>query len=125
MPSPSLCCLATVTTAELLETWAAACAAAEVAAADGVAAADSLPAVAVWWLEPVSRFSRCRSARISEACWYRRSRSFSNALLMMSSSLGGRSGFRRSGGAGARFRIASKIVAELSPRKGSVPVAIS
>src|SRR6266851_3119422 len=44
---------------------------------------------------------------------------------MMSSSLGGRSGLRRRGGEGARFRIASKMVAEVSPRKGTAPVAIS
>jgi len=43
--------------------------------------------------ESVSRFSRWRSVRTSEACWYRRLRSFSNALLMISSSLGGISGF--------------------------------
>src|ERR1700679_3498199 len=44
---------------------------------------------------------------------------------MMSSSFGGMSGFNRTGGTGARCRIASEISAELSPRKGSVPVVIS
>ncbi len=36
-------------------------------------------------------------------------RSFSNARLMMSSSLGGRSGFNRNGGSGARFMMPSKM----------------
>ena len=44
---------------------------------------------------------------------------------MMSSSSGGTSGFSRTGGTGARFRMASKITPELSPRNGSAPVAIS
>ena len=44
---------------------------------------------------------------------------------MMSSSFGGRSGFIRRGGNGARFRIPSKITPELSPRNGNDPVAIS
>jgi hypothetical protein len=46
-------------------------------------------------------------------------------MLMMSSSLGGRSGLSRTGGVGARSRIARKISADVSPRNGSVPVAIS
>src|SRR4029077_14691781 len=54
----------------------------------------------------VSRLRRCRSVRMSAACWARRLRSFSSAFEMMSSSLGGRSGFRRMGGVGARSRIA-------------------
>src|SRR5579862_5471219 len=44
---------------------------------------------------------------------------------MMSSSLGGRSGFMRIAGTGSRSRISRKITAELSPRKGNAPVAIS
>src|SRR6516164_6164759 len=75
--------------------------------------------------EVESLMTRFRSARSSEACWYRRSRSFSKALLMTSSSFGGRSGFSRTGETGTRLRMASKIVAELSPRKGDCPVAIS
>lgn len=51
--------------------------------------------------------------------------SFSSALLMMSSSLGATSGFRRKGATGARFIIPSKIAPVLSPRKGTAPVAIS
>ena len=39
--------------------------------------------------------------------------------------LDGRSGFSRTGGVGSRSRIALKISAEVSPRNGSVPVAIS
>jgi hypothetical protein len=37
----------------------------------------------------------------------------------------GRSGFRRVGEAGTLSRIALKITPELSPRNGSIPVAIS
>jgi hypothetical protein len=37
----------------------------------------------------------------------------------------GMDGFSRTGAAGARFKIASKITPELSPWNGSVPVAIS
>ena len=51
----------------------------------------------------------------------RRSRSLSNALLSIASSCGGRSGFKRTG---ARLRIAAKITALVSPRKGSEPLAI-
>src|SRR2546427_10115297 len=51
----------------------------------------------------VSRLRRSNSERISEACWHRSSRSFSNARLMTSPSLGGRSGFNHSGGNGARL----------------------
>jgi serine/threonine protein kinase len=44
--------------------------------------------------------------------------SFSSALLMTSSSFVGMSGFKRTGGTGARFRIASVMTAELSmPRR--------
>src|ERR1700690_1080800 len=75
--------------------------------------------------ELVSRRRRFRSARISAADWQRRSRSFSSALLITSSSFGGKSGFRRIGGVGARFRIASVITPVVSPRKGSAAVAIS
>src|SRR6516225_1379412 len=57
-------------------------------------------------LVSVSRLRRCKSARMSAAYWYRRLRSFSSALEMMSSSLGGKSGFKRIGGTGARSRIA-------------------
>ena len=38
---------------------------------------------------------------------------------------GGRSGFRRTGAVGARCKIAWKIRADVSPRKGIVPVDIS
>src|SRR5262249_49412497 len=76
-------------------------------------------------LDSVSRFSRCKSVRMSEACWYRRLRSFSRHLLMISSSFGGISGLIRIGEAGGRSRIALKITPEVSPRNGTVPVAIS
>ena len=39
--------------------------------------------------------------------------------------LAGVAGFRRAGGTGSRLRIESKIRAEVSPRNGSDPVAIS
>ena len=44
---------------------------------------------------------------------------------MTRSRSGGTSGFRRTGGTGARLRIASTIVPVLSPRNGRVPVAVS
>ena len=50
---------------------------------------------------------------------------FSRHLSMMRSSSAGKSGFRRTGGTGARLRMESKMIAVLSPRNGSLPVAIS
>ena len=44
---------------------------------------------------------------------------------MIRSSSFGSSGFNRSGEVGVLWRIASKIAAEVSPPKGSAPVAIS
>ena len=44
---------------------------------------------------------------------------------MMRSSSAGRLGFSRTGAVGARFRMASKITAEVLPMKGWRPVAIS
>src|SRR5580700_8246182 len=70
-------------------------------------------------------FSRFRSARNSPAVWQRRSRSFSSALLMVSSNFTGRSGRRRVVVVGVRLRIASVMTAEVSPRNGTTPVAIS
>ena len=52
-------------------------------------------------------------------------RSFSSALLMMSSSLLGNSGFSRTGVTGALCKMESNIAAEVSPRKGKAPVDIS
>jgi hypothetical protein len=75
--------------------------------------------------ESVSRFSLFRSARRSEACWYRTSRSFSSALLMILSNSCGNSGFNRTGETGALCRIASKSAAVVCPVNGLAPVAIS
>src|SRR5450759_4799517 len=83
------------------------------------------PATASIFPEVVSRFSRFKSARSSAADWQRMSRSFSRALLMIRSSSAGTSGFSRTGATGPYSRIALKISAEVSPRKGSVPVHIS
>ena len=44
---------------------------------------------------------------------------------MTSSSFAGSCGFRRTGDTGSRFRMASKIIAEVSPWNGTLPVAIS
>ena len=44
---------------------------------------------------------------------------------MISSNLGGTSGFRRTIDVGAASRMALKMTPELSLRKGSIPVAIS
>ena len=57
----------------------------------------------------MERLRRLRSARSSAAVWQRMSRSFSRALLMISSSLGGSSGTRRMAAVGWRLRIASVI----------------
>src|SRR5580692_1775917 len=75
--------------------------------------------------ESSDRFNRFRSARISAAVWQRSSRSFSIALLMISSSLTGSTALIRVGGTGARLRMASVMTAEVSPRNGKTPVAIS
>src|SRR5208283_4980822 len=75
--------------------------------------------------EPVSRLRRFKSVRMSEACWYRRSRSFSMALMMSCSNSTGRLLLRRTAAAGALWRMASKMAPELSPWKGREPVAIS
>ena len=44
---------------------------------------------------------------------------------MISSSFGGTFAFSSTGDAGARFRIPSKISAEVFPPKATLPVAIS
>ena len=75
--------------------------------------------------ESIERLMRRKSARISAALWQRISGSFSKALLMVSSSFGGSSGFRRLAAVGVRFRMASVMTAEVSPRNGRTPVAIS
>src|SRR5271170_140593 len=76
-----------------------------VAAAAGAAAVETLEADAARSLaadaadtaadaperaESESRRRRCSSARMSEACWKRRLRSFSSARLITSSSFGGK-----------------------------------
>jgi len=81
--------------------------------------------VAIERPDSVSLFRRCKSARRSTALWWRRLRSFCKHLQTIRSSSAGRSGFSRTGGAGVRLRIESKIVAVLSPRNGNCPVPIS
>src|SRR5208282_231720 len=75
--------------------------------------------------DSIERCTRFRSARSSPAVWHRRSRSFSSALLIVSSSFTGSCGRSRVAVVGVRFRIASVITAEVSPRNGTTPVAIS
>src|ERR1700730_3794181 len=55
-------------------------------------AATALPVVGAARPDSVFRFNRLSSARISAALWYRRSRSFSIAVHMISSIFGGNSG---------------------------------
>src|SRR5579863_6221868 len=57
--------------------------------------------------ESSDRFNRFRSARISPAVWQRSSRSFSIALLIISSSFIGTSALIFVGGTGVRLRMAS------------------
>src|ERR1700746_456968 len=75
--------------------------------------------------ESVSRRNLFKSARISAADWYRRSRSFSSAFWTMSSNFCGKSGFSRKGLINALFNIASVITPDVSPRNGSVPAPLS
>ena len=89
----------------------------------GISEADAVAGCGL--LGSVSRFSRFRSARTSAADWQRTSRSFSSALWMISSSLGGVAGLIRTGGTGARFRIESNIASFVAPGNGSTPVHIS
>ena len=73
----------------------------------------SLPAADI--PDSVSRFSRCKSF----ACRLRvdsEDYGLSQSLVDDLFQFRGTSGFRRTGATGARFRIASKIVAVLSPR---------
>src|SRR6202790_526117 len=87
--------------------------------------ASATGVAAVIFPELVSRFHLFRAARISAALWHRMSRSFSRDLLMRCSSSGGRSAFNRTGGVGDLLKMALKIAAEVSPRNGNAPVAIS
>src|SRR5437667_10705694 len=86
---------------------------------------DSSDATAAIRPELESRFRRSKSVRISVAVWQRSLRSFSSALLIRSSRRTGKSGFSRTGGTGARFKMQSKITPEVSPRNGNAPVDIS
>jgi hypothetical protein len=71
--------------------------------------------------ESLSSFSRFRSAHNSDAVWQRASRSFSSALLMVSSRRAGRSGRSRSGERGVLLRRASKNTAVVLPETAAVP----
>ena len=75
--------------------------------------------------EVMSRLRQIRSVRKSAAFWQRSLRSFSSALRILSSSLGGVAGFTAEGETGSRFRIASKTMGAVSPQKACRPVAIS
>jgi hypothetical protein len=88
----------------------------------GFVTSESAPLIVAVFPVSVSRFSRCRSVRISEACWYRRLRSFSRLLWMISSSFCGMSGFKRTADVAVPSSMALKINAEVSPRNGKVPV---
>ena len=91
----------------------------------GGAGAGAAAAVFPLFAESESRFRRFRSVFSSAALWYRRSRSFSRAVLTMRSSSAGSSGLSLTGETGARLRIASKMTADVLPEKGWRPVAIS
>src|SRR2546422_6967388 len=70
--------------------------------------------------------ARLASSRFSSPADAKRpARSFSMALATMRSSPRGRTAFRREGGVGLSWRMASKIAAEVLPSNGGLPVAIS
>src|SRR5205823_6207389 len=75
--------------------------------------------------ELLSRCNRRKSAPNSAALWQHSVRSFSIALPIMSSSLGGSRGFKLEAAAGSACRIWSKITAEVGPSNACRPVAIS
>ena len=81
--------------------------------------------LAVARAESISLVSRFKSARSSAAVWQRSSRSFSRAVLMISSSLAGRPGFKLRGEVGVRPNMAWKITPAVFPKNGCWPVAIS
>ena len=68
-------------------------------------------------LEAILGLRLCRSSRICAALSYRRSRFFSRALLMISSSLGGSLGFSSRLGTGVWCRMASWSITAVSPLK--------
>ena len=66
-----------------------------------------------------SRLRRFKSARSSAAVWQRSSRSFSRAVLMISSSLPGRPGFKLRGDVGVRSNMAWKITPGVFPENAA------
>src|ERR1700682_1082908 len=91
----------------------------------GVAGGRGSQATGMARLESASRRRRLRSARISEAFWYRKSRFFSKALWMIRSISIGISGCTFDGGTGVWCRIPTKTNAAVFPGNGDRPVAIS
>ncbi len=90
----------------------------------GLAGASPAPIVAAR-RESVSRFSRFRSYADFRGQLVAHLTVLFQRLVDDPLQPPGTSGFRRTGAVGAWFRIALKIAAEVSPRKGSIPVAIS
>ena len=84
---------------------------------------DSSTAADLW--DSVSRFSRCKSARISEACWYRRLRSFSRPLLMISFQFGGHVWIEPHRSYGRAVQNGFENHLRAVPTEGQRPVAIS
>src|SRR5271165_3055472 len=72
----------------------------------------------------LSLLKRFRSERNSAALWYRTSRSFSSALLMIRSSSGDSLGLKCVRETGAVFRIAEKIIPAVSPSNGRLLATI-
>src|SRR5271154_2531643 len=101
------------------------------AAATAAAAAAAVGATAteeteeIIWPESETRLSCCKSERTAAAVGYRKFRSFSMHLLMISSSCGGIRGFTARTDAGARVRMASIIAPAVLPPNAWRPVAIS
>ena len=89
-----------------------------------VPALESVETAAAFLPDSRSLFRRIKSVFSSVADWQRRFRSFSSVFSIIRPNSLGNPEFTMSTGIGSRFRIASKITAEVSPENGKLPVAI-
>src|ERR1051325_7621846 len=80
-------------------------------------------AAAAFFPDSRSLFSRIKSVFSSVADWHRKFLSFSNVFSMIRPNSRGNPELTMSTGKGSRFRIESKITADVSPANGKAPVA--